>query len=103
MTDTSAPASEGDGTIAAGENEPLRSVHTSNFPQILEQSHSSVLVTTYQAGKLVMLRNDGGVLNKHFRNFMKLMGLAISGGRGGEHRHMGIPQCASRLPEVRTS
>ena len=38
-------------------------------------------VTTYQAGKLVVLRNDNGVLNTHFRNFMKPMGLAVEGGK----------------------
>lgn len=60
---------------------PLRSVHTSNVPQLLEQAGASLLVTTYQAGKLVILRNDGGVLNTHFRNFMKPMGLALSRGK----------------------
>lgn len=60
---------------------PLRSVHTSNFPQILAEAPASILVTTYQAGKLVILRNDNGVLNTHFRNFSKPMGLAVSGGR----------------------
>ncbi len=40
---------------------PLRSVHTTSFPGILEELGLALLVTTYQAGKLVMLRsNDGG-------------------------------------------
>lgn len=65
----------------AAEPEPLRSVHTTNLPRLLEELASSVLVTTYQAGKLVLLRNDGGVLNTHFRMFAKPMGLAVSGGR----------------------
>ena len=39
------------------------------------------MVTTYQAGKLVMLRNDAGVLNTHFRNLNKPMGLARTGGK----------------------
>ncbi len=60
---------------------PLRSVHTSNLPQIFAEGNFSVLVTTYQAGKLVVLRNDGGVLNTHFRNFLKPMGLAVQGGK----------------------
>jgi uncharacterized protein (TIGR03032 family) len=60
---------------------PLRSVHTTNFPQILAEAPASVLVTTYQAGKLVILRNDDGVLNTHFRNFAKPMGLAAAGGK----------------------
>lgn len=61
--------------------EPLRSIHTSSFPQLLDQLGISLLVTTYQAGKLVALRADGGVLNTHFRVFNKPMGLAVDGGR----------------------
>lgn len=61
--------------------DPLRSSHTSSFPQILDQIRASVMVTTYQAGKLVVLRNDAGVLNTHFRNLSKPMGLARTGGK----------------------
>jgi uncharacterized protein (TIGR03032 family) len=60
---------------------PLRSVHTSNFPTLLRQLGVSVLVTTYQAGKLVLLRADGNVLNTHFRSFPKPMGMAVRGRR----------------------
>ncbi len=63
------------------EPEPLRSVHTNTFPELLAQASASLLVTTYQAGKLVVLRNDQGVLNTHFRNFMKPMGLAVENGK----------------------
>src|SRR5205085_2281330 len=38
-------------------------------------------VTTYQAGKLVMLRPDGERLNTHFRSFSRPMGLAVAGDR----------------------
>lgn len=61
--------------------EPLRSVHTSSFPHLLDHLGASVLVTTYQAGKLVVLRADNGVLNTHFRTFAKPMGMALDGGR----------------------
>lgn len=60
---------------------PLRSVHSTSFPELLKQLGLSVLVTTYQAGKLVMLRADGTVLNTHFRGFDTPMGLAIQNGR----------------------
>jgi uncharacterized protein (TIGR03032 family) len=56
---------------------PLRSVHTTSFPAILQHLRCSILVTTYQAGKLVVLRADNGVLNTHFRAFAKPMGLAL--------------------------
>jgi uncharacterized protein (TIGR03032 family) len=61
--------------------EPLRSIHTNTFPAALEQLRGSLLVTTYQAGKLVALRPDHGVLNTHFRSFNKPMGLAVRGPR----------------------
>jgi uncharacterized protein (TIGR03032 family) len=60
---------------------PLRSVHTTNFPAILDELRSSLAVTTYQAGKLVFLRSDSGLINTHFRAFNKPMGLAVGRGR----------------------
>jgi len=60
---------------------PLRSVHTTSFPQLLNELGISLFVTTYQANKLVILRSDGAVLNTHFRGFNKPMGLALTGDR----------------------
>src|SRR5262249_11164883 len=60
---------------------PLRSVHMASFPYLLEELGISLLVTTYQAGKLVMLRADQGCLNTHFRSFHAPMGLAADAGR----------------------
>jgi uncharacterized protein (TIGR03032 family) len=74
--DSSAPEA-----APAEKQPPLRSVHTTTFPQILAEAQASVLVTTYQAGKLVILRNEDGVLNTHFRNFLKPMGLAYERGK----------------------
>lgn len=68
-------------TTEPAASDPLRSLHTSSFPDLLAQIGASLLVTTYQAGKLVVLRNDGGVLNTHFRNLNKPMGLALDGGK----------------------
>jgi Domain of unknown function (DUF4915) len=41
----------------------------------------SLLVTTYQAGKLVLVRDEGDNLNTHFRTFQAPMGMALSGNR----------------------
>ena len=71
----------GGGAPAPGAAPPLRSVHTDNLAPMLEQLGISLLVTTYQAGKLVMLRPDGDRLNTHFRGFGKPMGLAVAGNR----------------------
>jgi uncharacterized protein (TIGR03032 family) len=56
-------------------------VHTSNFGLLLEQLGITLLVSTYQAGKLVLLRADGGVINTHFRSFNVPMGVACDGER----------------------
>jgi uncharacterized protein (TIGR03032 family) len=61
--------------------EPLRSVYTENFPAALDALGASLMVTTYQAGKLVMVRADNGGLNTHFRGFNVPMGLALAGDR----------------------
>lgn len=62
---------------SAGEAEPdFTSFHTSNFPALLEALGTSLAVSTYQAGKLVLLRNDEGQLNTHFCAFASPMGVA---------------------------
>ncbi len=59
---------------------PLRAGHTPNFPALLRQLGASLLVTTYQAGKLVMVRDEGDHLNTHYRAFQSPMGLALADG-----------------------
>ncbi|MCH2114569.1 MAG: TIGR03032 family protein [Pirellulales bacterium] len=104
-------ASEQVGATDSGAEAPptdpsLRSVHTDNLPQIFAEGRFSLLVSTYQAGKLVILRNDQGVLNTHFRNFAKPMGLAVQGGKVAIGCHIDIwefhnvPAVCSRLKEL---
>jgi uncharacterized protein (TIGR03032 family) len=66
---------------AANHAMPLRAVHTPDFPALLRQLGASLLVTTYQAGKLVMVREEGDHLNTHFRAFPAPMGMALDGDR----------------------
>lgn len=61
--------------------ESLGSVHSAGFPKLLHGLGACLLVTTYQAGKLVVLRADGDVINTHFRNFNTPMGLAADTNR----------------------
>ena len=61
---------------ASPQNEPMRSVHTNNFPHILNQLGISLVISTYQAGKLIVLRGDEDRINTHFRIFQKPMGIA---------------------------
>lgn len=60
---------------------PLRSVNSSNLTEILNQLGCSLLVTTYQTGKLVAVRRDGNGVNTHFRQFESPMGLDWRAGR----------------------
>jgi uncharacterized protein (TIGR03032 family) len=81
----------------------LRSVHTSNLPALFDQLGISLIVSTYQAGKAIIVRNDNGALNTHFRTFAKPMGIAADNNRltiGGantvwEYRNM--PAVAQKL------
>jgi uncharacterized protein (TIGR03032 family) len=59
---------------------PLHAAHTPNFPGLLRQLGASLLVTTYQAGKLVLVRDEGDRLNTHYRSFPSPMGLALAEG-----------------------
>ena len=83
--------------------QPLRSKHTSNFPGLLDELGISVLVTTYQAGKLVLLRSNGEQVNTHFRDFQRPMGLAADRTRlaVGTAQHIrqfrNLPQACRRL------
>ncbi|HEY0232245.1 MAG TPA: TIGR03032 family protein [Dokdonella sp.] len=61
--------------------EVLGSVHTTNFPDLLRQLNGCLVVSTYQAGKLVILRPDGASINTHFRTFIRPMGMAADGER----------------------
>lgn len=67
--------------IAAKVEEVLGSVHTNNMPDMLRKLRTSLMITTYQAGKLVFVRPDGEHLNTHYRNFERPMGLAADAER----------------------
>ena len=46
--------------------EPLRSVHTTTFPALLPELGLSLVVSTYQAGKVVLIRADGEMRNVEY-------------------------------------
>src|SRR5215472_6372027 len=82
MTTPHAPArlAQNPGSPVSEDPVPLWAVHTPNFPTLLPQLGVSLLVTTYQAGKLVMVRDEGDHLNTHYRSFQSPMGLALADG-----------------------
>ena len=61
--------------------EELRSQHTTTFPDLLKQARASIVVSTYQAGKLILLRTNDSGLNTHFVSLPKPMGVTFQGGR----------------------
>ena len=59
FTPSGAPDSlrPGQGRPTTEDPGPLRAAHTANFPALLRQLGASLLVTTYKAGKPVMVRD----------------------------------------------
>lgn len=93
---------------AGGNNQaaanPLRSVHTRNFPDILGQLGISLAISTYQAGRVILIRNDAGKLNTHFRNFHKPMGISLHqnelaiGGANTVWFYRNVPAVSPKVP-----
>ncbi len=81
MSDSEIDKTPGEKPEDLDEVKDLSSVFTSNFPDILKQFNMSLIVSTYQAGKLILLRNENGTINTHFRNFNRPMGVAIKPNR----------------------
>src|SRR5262249_50100751 len=54
----------------------VRYEHSPNFPAVLEHLGASLLVSTYQAGKLLVIGARQGDLVLSFHNFEKAMGIA---------------------------
>ncbi len=76
--DTETPGRDGEEPAA------VRSVsheYTNNWGPILEHLGVSLLVSTYQAGKLVVVGARAGKLDLAYRNFEKAMGIAVAPGK----------------------
>lgn len=76
------------GAQAGAAAAPLASVYTASLPRILDQLGISLVVSTYQAGKVILIRAQDGGINTHFRDFRKPMGVAVDGQRltiGGQN------------------
>ena len=57
------------------------SVFTASFGAVLEAANCSLAATTYQSGRLVLVRRDGEKVNTHLRYFPSPMGVAVQGGK----------------------
>jgi uncharacterized protein (TIGR03032 family) len=89
---------------AAADPTAFRSVYTQSLPQLLDRLGGTLLVSTYQSGRLIAVRADGASLNTHFRAFPSPMGIAV--GRDvlalGTQRHVweyrNQPEVGRKLP-----
>lgn len=52
---------------------------TNSFADILDAIGSSLAVTTYQTGRLILVRREHNTLNTHLRRFPSPMGIAVQG------------------------
>lgn len=61
----------------------LQSVYTTSLADLFRQLNLSLVISTYQAGKVILVRYDRATqsINTHFRNFEKPMGMAVYGHR----------------------
>ncbi|HEV3443656.1 MAG TPA: TIGR03032 family protein [Gemmataceae bacterium] len=59
----------------------FRYTQTENFPALLHRTHAALLVTTYQANKLLVVRAAGNGLSTLVRTFDRPMGLAVDSRR----------------------
>lgn len=88
---------------AAGDIE-ITSIASDSLSQLLASANSSLVVSTYQAKQLILVRNDGGVINTHFKDANKPMGIAVSDGQmavgvtGEIHFYANVPENCAKLP-----
>jgi len=80
MSETLPPDAAAAADEAGSPDSAVRFIHSTSFPPLLRQLGVSLLVTTYQAGKLLVLRPDGDILNVLCRDFVSPMGLTERGG-----------------------
>ncbi len=73
-----APTADGNGNGDGGS--AFRSVHTTGFAQALHRLRATIAVSTYQSGRVILLRSDGDRVNTHLRSFRSPMGMARTRG-----------------------
>lgn len=75
-------APEATRTTVSSSGTAFSSSHTASFPELLAQTLSSVLVTTYKSGHAILVRADADrKLNTEFASYRRPMGIAQAGSR----------------------
>ncbi len=68
-------------STAPSVEELFHSNHTGSFATLLRTLGASLLITTYQAGRVILVRHTEDSLNTHFRSLATPMGVAYDGRR----------------------
>jgi len=83
--------------------EAFSSVHTPSFVPLLTELRASLLVTTFQASRLILMRPTKAGINTHFYAMPRPMGLAADlnrifvGAHRSVHEYRNVPAVAPRL------
>ena len=79
------------------------SVHSTSFTALLDKLGISLAVSTYQSGRLILVRSDQGELNTHLRHLPSPMGIALGrtrlavGTLQGVQYYLNQPEVARKL------
>ena len=55
--------------------------YSANLPALLHKLNISIALTSYQTGRLILLRSDGQSLDVNYKSFHRPMGIAVSEGK----------------------
>src|SRR5262249_10854408 len=77
-TPTPTPEEKPPAGVPANALVPVRYEHTGNLASVLQQLQAPLLVSTYQAGKVLALGVHQGAVQFSFHNFEQAMGVAAS-------------------------
>lgn len=81
MTHPGDPAAGADATSTTPQNDPPSVVASESFKRLLVEQKISVLVSTYDAGSVLLLRANEHGVNVHFVHFARAMGIAATAAR----------------------
>jgi len=76
-TPPSPPAAKPKSQLPPDDGSPFQYVHDGGFARIMHEINASLLTSTYQAGKLMVVRARGGRVSLLLRSFEQPMGIAV--------------------------
>ena len=68
-------------TTRSSDGTAFKSGHTSSFVELLDKAASSLIITTYKSGHVILARTLGQTLDTHVFAFDRPMGIAAAGNR----------------------